>query len=222
MNRSRLWIRLSVWLGTGVIILGFYAWKRLQRATAPPSATAHTTPLASNAVYDANPLPLKPFALTDSAGKPFRSEDLLGEVWAASFFFSTCNGPCMSVNRSIERLQKDIDSEVRFVSVTVNPKIDTADKLREYASAFEFDPGRWIFLTGRTDQVQRVAMHSFNVPASGANDENDGEITHFGKLILVDRQGRIRGYHNPTDPAEAEILKRKIKKLLKEPAPETP
>ncbi len=38
--------------------------------------------------------PLTEFELTERSGKPFRSADMRGKVWVASYFFSSCAGTC--------------------------------------------------------------------------------------------------------------------------------
>ena len=36
--------------------------------------------------------PLTEFELTERSGKPFRTADMSGKVWVATYFFTTCPG----------------------------------------------------------------------------------------------------------------------------------
>ena len=46
--------------------------------------------------------PLTEFELTERSGKPFRSADMKGKVWVATYFFTTCPGSCIRLNQNIK------------------------------------------------------------------------------------------------------------------------
>ena len=50
--------------------------------------------------------PLTEFELTERSGKPFRSADMRGHVWVATYFFTTCPGQCLRLNANIQVLQQ--------------------------------------------------------------------------------------------------------------------
>ncbi|MBX7168434.1 MAG: DUF420 domain-containing protein [Pirellulales bacterium] len=152
-------------------------------------------------------LVVTPFTLTDSSGQPFDSQSLAGKVWIASFFYSTCPGPCLKLNQAIERLLRDLeDVDVTFVSITVDPATDTPEQLAKYRQNFRAPPDRWRFLTGAEAEIVRVAYEIFRVPADKA--------AHSEKLILVDPRGKIQGYYHALTDAKVVALKSHVKKLL--------
>ena len=143
--------------------------------------------------------PVGEFALTERNGDTVRDSDLRGKVWIASFVFTRCPGPCPQVSASMERLQNDLKNEpdVRLVTFTVDPKHDGPEELTVYAEHFQADPQRWLFLTGKQDDIYRLLREGFHVPV----EENQGEarqpgseVMHSPKLVVVDRRGHIRGY----------------------------
>ena len=111
--------------------------------------------------------PVADFTLTERqrAGVPlFRAP---GKPWVASFFFSSCPGPCRQVNMQIAELQRDLaEQDVRFVSITVDPTTDTPEVLKRYSQEFAADPERWLFLTGPLEAIRQVAEGSFKVAFS--------------------------------------------------------
>ncbi|MBX9788343.1 MAG: SCO family protein [Pirellulales bacterium] len=149
------------------------------------------------------------FTLIERNGEPFESDSLRGKVWVASFFFANCPGICLKMNQSIADLQKELDPEVRFVSITVDPDHDTPEVLNAYAQRVGATD-RWLFLTGSMRDIKDIANDSFQVAAAPA--------AHSERLMLVDRQGRVRGSYLVSDGAQMTLLIRKVAELLKEPS----
>ena len=150
------------------------------------------------------------FRFVERDGQSRSLKDLQGEIWVAGFFFSTCSGPCPALNSQMGEISRAVTrtkGKVKVVSITVDPETDTPEKLRVYAD--KFGAGKnWWFLTGSLDDTFRLAREGFklavevNPPATASRD---GKMLHSTKIVLVDGQGRIRGYYNGTD---ADLLAR--------------
>lgn len=138
---------------------------------------------------------LTSFQLTDRHGKTFDSTEMLGKVWVANFFFSSCTGACPKLLSSIEELRTQIgDRDVTFVSISNDPDRDTPQVLKEYSQKFKADAD-WKFLTGQEHlQIRAIGSEFFNVNAGG------GE-THSEQLTVIDKWGKVRG-HFAYDKAE--------------------
>jgi len=161
------------------------------------------------------------FRLTADDGKPITLSDLKGKVWVAEFFFASCAGICLDMNRNMERVQKAFadNPDVRLVSFTVDPQNDTPEILREYRKNFNAVEGKWVFVTGDKKAIYRLARHGFKVAAAEVKPQDEGGATdfiHSDRFILVDRKGRIRGFYNGTDKKQVEKLIADIRKLLRE------
>ena len=60
---------------------------------------------------------LSRFELTERSGKLVKSEDLLGQPYIVSFFFSTCPASCIKQNQLLQEMQSEFeDVGIRFVS----------------------------------------------------------------------------------------------------------
>lgn len=161
-------------------------------------------------------LVVRDFALTDQHGQPFASDRLRGKVWVASFVFTSCRSVCPLITNHVANLHRRVDSpDVRFVSVSVDPEVDTPERLAAYAGRYRADD-RWIFLTGEPRVVQEVVTEIFHVPMGAPRpDEGGYDIAHSEQLFLVDARGVLRGRYD-TDRAGIDRLARDIGKLLEE------
>ena len=86
----------------------------------------------------------------------FYSDLLQNKVVVINSFFATCTGSCLPLNRNLEKLQKALGDhmgkEVYFISISVDPTVDTPTTLKAYAKKLNAGPG-WYFLTGDKENV---------------------------------------------------------------------
>jgi protein SCO1/2 len=138
--------------------------------------------------------PIPEFSLTERGGRTIASADLQGKVWIASFVFTRCPGPCPSVTATMARLQGEFadQPDVRLVTFTVDPERDDPEQLAAYAARFGADPTRWLFLTGKSDEMHELIVKGFKLAASGPGDGPG--VHHSTRLAVVDRAGCLRGY----------------------------
>jgi cytochrome oxidase Cu insertion factor (SCO1/SenC/PrrC family) len=155
--------------------------------------------------------PLTEFELTERSGKPFRTEDMKGKVWVASYFFSTCPGSCIRLNQNIKFMHNMPElKDVTWVSITCDPDNDTTDVLAKYADQWEADPERWLFTRGDLDYTKRVAK-GMNVFL-----ERKG---HQDYAIVIDKAGKVRAMLDATSKSQSERLHDKLLELLAEDPP---
>jgi protein SCO1/2 len=143
---------------------------------------------------------LPAWQLVDQDGRPFGSADLAGQVYVASFFFTRCRSICPVITAAMGRLQDRYEEArvdgVRLVSISVDPEHDSPERLRAYGAAQRVDPVRWSLLTGPREDIERLVGGGFKT-ALGRPETTAGivDIAHAGHLVLVDGEGRIRGYY---------------------------
>lgn len=139
------------------------------------------------------------FQLTNQFGAVIARSSLENQVWVADVFFSRCAGPCPKLSQKMARLQSLIPSEwpVKLVSLTSDPGFDLTEVLRRYSQQFGGETGRWYFLTGAKEQLQKLIVGSLKLVSM----ENDAQpqpgedlFIHSTKLVLIDKHGRIRHY----------------------------
>lgn len=96
--------------------------------------------------------------LTNQHGEKMRfySDLLQGKVVIINSFFGTCKGTCLPMNHNLEKLQQAlgdrVGKDVHIISISVDPAVDTPERLKEYAKGLQAKPG-WHFLTGNKQNV---------------------------------------------------------------------
>ena len=166
---------------------------------------------------------LPAFDLVERRQAPLRLDDLRGKVWVANFMYTSCVEVCPLQSAEMARLQTAFadHADLRLVSISVDPEHDTPAVLTAYAENFRADPERWFFATGDPDAVARLAQEGFRLSAASYVSGEDGEdyaFIHSNRFVLVDRQGRIRGYYRSTDPDDLARLRRDLTVLLQQVA----
>jgi protein SCO1/2 len=154
---------------------------------------------------------LPDFSLSDQKGRSVKLSDLKGHVWVADFFFTHCKGACPMMTSHMGELQEMLSpAGLRLVSITVDPDNDTPKVLTEFAMHAGAKDDSWLFLTGDKSKIIDLSVNGFHLGASAEPS------THSQRLVLVDRDGHIRGYYRNEEKDEIEQLKRNAAILLKE------
>jgi protein SCO1/2 len=202
-------VERAVWLGLGAIIAVVMLsglWWMLARSpdgAGPPVISA-----------------LPPFALTERSGRPISRDDLAGQPWVADFIFTRCSGMCPALSARMAELRRQLRERrlnARLVSFSVDPTHDTPEVLRTYASRFGADDDGWLFVTGRRDALYDLIGQGFRLSvaerSADAADDGGELITHSDRFVLVDAEGRIRGYYHGMDADAVPALLRDLAKL---------
>lgn len=170
--------------------------------------------LAARAIHSYGRVPA--FQLTNQEGRPFGSAQLAGKIWIADFIFTSCQGPCPVISSRVSELQKPLrDTDVHLVSFTVDPEKDTPEVLRSYADKLKAQPGRWDFLTGAKDKIYDLSRNGFKLGVAEGTEDARNPV-HSTRVVLVDRQGMIRGYYDALAPDAVTKLLADTSHLLRE------
>jgi protein SCO1/2 len=133
------------------------------------------------------------FQLLNQQGKKFDRSSLDGHVWVADFIYTNCEGPCPRMSSRMHGIQKATDTSVKLVSFTVDPARDTPQALEAYGRKFAADDSRWTFLTGETATLNMLDHDAFKLGNVSAI------LDHSTRFVLIDKQGRVRGYYGLVD-----------------------
>ena len=162
------------------------------------------------------------FRFKDQSGKVLTSERLNGKVWVATFFFTRCQATCPAQTAEFAKLQRlmanhPASSDLRLVSITVDPEYDTPSVLADYARQADADPERWSFVTAPRDVIHEISEKGFKLPFP-QQGSSSGPIAHSQNFILVDRVRRIRGYYDGLDATARQRLMQDLEIVLTDPA----
>ncbi len=183
--------------------------------------------LATACANREEPLPIlsaiPEFSLIERSGQPFGLTDLRGKIWVADFIFTNCAGTCPIMTTAMTDIQQMALAEnlddVKLISITVDPERDSLEVLNRFADGYGALKDRWYFLTGDGAAIQQLAQKGFLLSAAASTGGSAEEpIIHSNRFVLVDRQGRIRGYYDGTDEESVKLLLKDLKKLYRENA----
>ena len=142
------------------------------------------------------------FELMNQDNVKVTNDTYKGKVYVLEFFFSTCPTICPKMNESMLIIEKKFFGNPNFgiVSITIDPKHDTAEVLKAHAKLLGVKSTNWNFLTGDKDYIFNLANKGFNLYA-GENKKVAGGFEHSGLFALIDKDGNIRcrkdQYGNP-------------------------
>lgn len=155
------------------------------------------------------PLPrlyqLPQFTLTERSGGPFDASTMRGKVWVADFFFASCPGVCLDMSKRMAYVKNaTLDlPDVRLLSISTDEK-DTPEVLKTYANQHGAGD-RWFFVTGEKSKVFDISVTGFKLAlADGDGVDLQNKFIHSTKLVLIDREGWIRGYYDGVGDKKAE------------------
>lgn len=112
-----------------------------------------------------------------------------------------------------ERLKDDPD--VLLLSHTVIPNADSVPQLKKYALEKGVNDEKWNLVTGDKKQIYDLARKSY-VAAKSQGDAGPFDMIHTENFVLVDKERRIRGFYDGTDPEAIDELLHDIEILKKE------
>jgi protein SCO1 len=165
-----------------------------------------------------NPAGVEDFTFTERGGKKVTKADLLGHPWLISFIFTRCAGPCPKVSIQMSELQSLLKgSDVRLVTLTVDPDFDTTSVLSRYAETYRADPKRWLYLTGDKRKTYELINNSFLMPVKeyiGKDREPGYEVMHSTNILLVNAKGVVVGKYNAVDAEDISRLRHDLKPYL--------
>jgi protein SCO1 len=215
-NRSKLVNLMVLLIAAGVFVYAFFIYddskplrflpvfgpKEYESKNGKTDTTFHT---------------IQDFHFINQDGKTVSQKDLDGSIYVADFFFTTCHSICPVMSDQMERVYNKYkgNPEVKFLSHTVDPEIDTVQQLKSYALKHNADSRQWLFVTGDKKELYDVARTGYFLDA----EEGDGgpdDFIHTQNFALIDKDKRIRGYYDGIDSLDVDQLITDIDLLLKE------
>ncbi|AOZ99879.1 SCO family protein [Flavobacterium commune] len=102
-----------------------------------------------------------PSKWTSQEGKNIEMKDLKGKVLAMVMIYTSCKAACprlVADMRNIEsRLPKDIKDNVQLVLLSIDPKVDTPERLKAFAIENKMNGKQWLFLRSTEENTREFA-----------------------------------------------------------------
>jgi protein SCO1/2 len=143
--------------------------------------------------------------LLDPSGQPVRlSAVTTGKITLLTFFYTYCADPigCPLAHRTLLDIRSGVDRvaglerRVRFLSVSLDPTIDTPAAIGNYREMVTQDSAlEWDVLTARSVQDLLPVLEDFGQDVSveqAADGSARRTVHHMLKMFLIDHTGMVR------------------------------
>ena len=149
------------------------------------------------------------FRLRNQNGLWVSQRWVANKIHIADFFFTTCPSICPIMTANMYELQQAFatDDQIRLLSYSVTPEIDSVAQLKKYALEKGVNDQKWNLLTGDKREIYKLARQSYLV-AKSDGDGGSYDMIHTENFVLVDPLQRIRGFYDGT---QAEAMEQLIK-----------
>jgi protein SCO1/2 len=140
------------------------------------------------------------FSFTNQNGKNVTQKEYENSIYVADFFFTTCPTICPKMTNNMVWLQNQLKKypNVKLLSFSVTPDIDTPEVLKKYALEKGVDDTRWNLVTGAKKEIYYLARKSYLAVKTGKPEEYF-DMVHTENFILIDKNKRIRGFYDGTN-----------------------
>ncbi|MFO7702416.1 SCO family protein [Psychroflexus maritimus] len=160
---------------------------------------------------------VKDFELINQNGDTLTQKEFDGFIYITDFFFTTCQTICPVMTDNMKVVQDEFiaDEEIKLLSHTVTPQIDTVEKLRAHADEMGLIDGKWHMVTGDKKHIYDLARKEY-LASKSSGDGGPYDLVHTENFVLVDKEKRIRGFYDGTNDDEIEKLIKDVAILKKE------
>ncbi|MDE0343507.1 MAG: SCO family protein [Deltaproteobacteria bacterium] len=160
---------------------------------------------------------IEDFALTDQDGKRVRFGKLRGKPVVVNFMYTSCPDVCPLLTASLKILRDHMKPaearDIRFLSITTDPEVDTPEVLKAYSRRHKADVPNWSWLTGDDRELAPV-WQGFGVSVERIAK---GLIEHTTLTVVADAKGFMRFAYFGSAP-DPDMLLKDLRALAKEPA----
>ncbi|MEE4144872.1 MAG: SCO family protein [Halieaceae bacterium] len=144
----------------------------------------------------------------DDRGEPLSLYELFSDKFVLlGFIYTHCsdvNGCPLAtfvMKKVQDRLYQDAElgSQLRLISLSFDPELDTPQVLHDYAGHFRREGADWRFLTTASEAQLQPILEGYDQWRQKEYDKNgdySGSMSHILRVYLIDKQRRIRNIYS--------------------------
>jgi len=134
------------------------------------------------------------FTLTNQDGKELSMTQLKGSPVIFTVIYTACPDACPLILYNREKIQKNLEASIgegpTFLGVTVDPKNDTPEVLKDYITKLGLNPEKLHFLTGSYEQVRKV-LKDYRIRIR-VDAEKGTIVGHSVMAYAIDSDGMVK------------------------------
>ena len=129
---------------------------------------------------------------TTQDGNKIKLDALTGKVVVVAMVYTSCEFACPRIVADINRIKKsiddkDLDDQVHFVLVSIDPKVDTPEKLHSFAREYNMSPDDWTLLNGKEGDILELAA----LLGVKYKKTTEKDYAHSNIITVLNKQGEI-------------------------------
>lgn len=137
----------------------------------------------------------------NQAGEQVRLSDLKGKVWLVAEFFAVCPHCAVRNGQELKSIYDEFKDHPDFhmVCISVDPAMDTPERLIDYSEALGADPSDWWFMSHPDEKAthdyleKEMGFFGIRERKDPVDIETNGRFSHDLGIMLVDREWNIIG-----------------------------
>lgn len=137
-----------------IAMFAVFAVISCQEAQKEPAITGEK-PISDLSIYN---LPEK---WTNQDGKDIELKELRGKVLVMVMIYTSCQAACPRLVADMrhieERIPKEYKDKVQLVLVSIDPEVDTPERLKEFAIENKMTGNQWVFLRSNEENTREFA-----------------------------------------------------------------
>lgn len=122
-------------------------------------------------------------------GENITLADLRGNVLVTVMIYTSCKMACPRLVADMQNIEKEIGSKtptpVKYLLVSIDPKVDTPERLKAFARENKMTGDQWLFLRGTEENTQEFA----NVLAVKYASISPVDFSHSNIISVFDKGG---------------------------------
>lgn len=122
-------------------------------------------------------------------GEQIEFKDLKGQVLVVVMIYTSCKSACPRLVADMKEIESKITPSapngVKYVLVSIDPKHDTPERLKEFSIENEMTGPQWLFLQGDEESVRDFA----NVTAVRYTQISPIDFSHSNIISVFDQNG---------------------------------
>ncbi|WP_214649525.1 SCO family protein [Sphingobacterium mizutaii] len=128
---------------------------------------------------------------TNQNGEEMELKDLKGNVVVAVMIYTSCKAACPRLVADMRHIEKTVKSKnkdkIKFLLVSIDPKVDTPERLKQFAIENEMDGEQWIFLRSNEEDTREFAA----TLAVNYKQISPIDFSHSNIISLFNAQGEL-------------------------------
>lgn len=155
------------------------------------TATSENTPLKKELTTELPELSIYnlPSTWTTQDNTEIQLEEMRGKVLVMVMIYTSCKTACPRLIADMRHIESKIDKKnmnnMQFVIVSIDPKTDTPERLKEFSKLYGMEGRQWTFLRGSEEDTREFAA----VLSMSYKRVSPMDFAHSNIISVFDEQG---------------------------------